>query len=89
MDYKKPRHAETLIEAFYTYKQHELFCDATLVVDEEQIGTKFINDTVLSSTRCVGEAFLVSVGLSIIWPNFPNFLIRSRASSDNPLDLNR
>ena len=45
MDYKKPRHAETLIEAFYTYKQHELFCDATLVVDEEQLGTKFLNDT--------------------------------------------
>ena len=39
MDYKKPRHAESLIEAFYTYKQHELFCDATLVVDEEQIGS--------------------------------------------------
>jgi hypothetical protein len=43
MDYKKPRHAETLIEAFYTYKQHELFCDATLVVDEDQIGTDFLS----------------------------------------------
>lgn len=42
MDYKKPRHAETLIEAFYTYKQHELFCDATLVVDEDQIGKHFL-----------------------------------------------
>ena len=87
MDYKKPRHAETLIEAFYTYKQHELFCDATLVVDEEQIGTKFIYDTAQSSIRYIRMAFLVSVGLSIIWPNFP---IRSRAGSDKyPLDLNR
>lgn len=38
MEYKRPRHADSLIEAFYTYKQHELFCDATLIVEEEQIG---------------------------------------------------
>ena len=38
VDYKKAKHAESLVEAFFTYKQHELFCDATLVVDDEQMG---------------------------------------------------
>ena len=38
LDYIKPKHAENLVESFYAFKQHELFIDATLVVDDEQIG---------------------------------------------------
>lgn len=37
LEYKRPRHCEGIIESLYLYKQHGLFCDATLVVDDDQV----------------------------------------------------
>ena len=40
VEYKRPRHCEGIVESLYLYKQHGLFCDATLVVDDDQVSHK-------------------------------------------------
>lgn len=54
VEYKRPRHCEGIVESLYLYKQHGLFCDATLVVDDDQIG---VHRLVL----CHGSPYFTSI----------------------------